>query len=128
MPRRLFKIEGIAHASKILTVDVVELVSMEPEGLTGEPHAPPRFRLRFLDVVAFHVEPEIQNRVSGSMEEVHPFLYLETDSKYVPEMAWAASMYAGIDDGAAQAHYVAYTENLVMHILSPNPPEVTAVE
>ena len=130
MSRCFFKIEALGYIDQILTVELVELRPMAPDGLIGTPwgitEASNRCKVRFLAVVAFCVEPEIANSLGSSVQKIEPFLFRQTCTDYTVKMGWAASMYVGLPSETVQTHFVVYSENLVVHVLTPNQPEILA--
>ena len=85
-----------------------------------------RHRIHFRNVGAFRVVPEPFNDVSDDAVRVSPFLFREAASRYLKEMEGAMHL-ANIPTNSGVMHYVVYTENHVVHVLTSSEPQVIAI-
>jgi len=114
-----------------LILDVSKLLPGQPDGVIGVPllvtEKSEHFRVHFQRVGAFRLVPEPFNQVSDRAEEHCDFLLQENASDYLSEMTDAARFAAGIPSGGTLLHFIVYTENHVVHVLTAQKPSITSV-
>jgi hypothetical protein len=87
------RIEALSFDSSRLEITIAELLKGEADGLIGLPLMIPndskRYRISFEDVERIEIAPEPMPQLSSGARVEAPFLYLESESKFKTEHAWA---------------------------------------
>ena len=82
-----------------------------------------RYEVHFRNVGAFRVVPEPFNELSLEAERLQPFLFKEIASSYLESMEGAMNL-ANIPINEGVMHYVIYTDNHVVHVLTSSEPKL----
>jgi hypothetical protein len=133
MDSKFHIIDEINFLPSALTIRLTALHNGKPDGLIGLPlmvtNESSRYLVKFEHVGRFRVINEAWNEFKKPYEEITNFVYRMIDSQYLQKYDETAKMFAfDVPYDAKIEHYVVYSENYVVDILSASPPTVETLD
>lgn len=127
MESKFHIIDDVKFTPNTLSLYITSLHTGKPDGLIGLPlvvtELSSRYLVEFEVVGRFQVVNEAFNKFKKPYEKITEFLYKMIDSQYLQEYGDSAKFFVrGTTSETTIEHYVVYSENFVVDVLSGTPP------